>query len=109
MCSKLYQTKIFKRTHFLHFRFDFSRVSSNASRYLNEVSDLFLSKILKECGDGCNIAKSDKEITVQYTVQSNETNITWNTDESYRLDVVTNGKRYALIMLVELSKSCATI
>lgn len=75
------------------YSFDFSRAPANTSKYLNDISDIFLTKVLKECGDGCNIAKSDKEISVLYTVQSNETEITWNTDESYRLDVLTNGKR----------------
>lgn len=47
--------------------------------------------MIRQCGDGCNEARSEKHVTVWLLAQSNEIEITWNTDESYRLDVITSG------------------
>lgn len=47
--------------------------------------------MFKECGDDCNEARSEKHVSVRLLVHTNETEITWNTDESYRLDVITSG------------------
>lgn len=38
------------------------------------------------------MARSEKQVSVRLLVQTNETEITWGTDESYRLDVITSGK-----------------
>lgn len=54
---------------------------------------IFSSKISHECGDGCKSAKSEKEITVRMSIQSIETDLTWDTDESYQISIVTKGKK----------------
>lgn len=74
-------------------RFNISQASIETELYLRDISDIFIAKVLKECGgDGCNEARSEKHVFVRLLVQSNETEITWNTDESYRLDVITSGR-----------------
>lgn len=53
---------------------------------------IFLSKINNECGDDCKFAKSEKEISVRMNIQSIETDLTWDTDESYQINIATKGK-----------------
>lgn len=53
---------------------------------------IFLSKISHECGDDCKSAKSEKEISVRMNIQTIETDLTWDTDESYHMNIITNGK-----------------
>lgn len=53
---------------------------------------IFLSKISHECGDHCKTAKSEKEISVRMNIQSTETDLTWDTDESYQINIITKGK-----------------
>lgn len=84
-------------------RFNISKISINTTEYLRDVSNIFVSKVLKECGNGCNDAKSEKHVSVQLLIQSNETEITWNTDESYRLDVITSGKIIDCLLLFIVS------
>lgn len=73
------------------FRFNISQTSFEAATYLRDVINIFFSKVLQECGDGCDEVKSEKHVSVRLLVQSNETELTWDTDESYRLDVITSG------------------
>lgn len=76
----------------LNCRFDIYQTSIEINNFLRDISNIFISKVLKECGDGCNEARSEKHVLVRLLVQTNETEITWNTDESYRLDVITSGR-----------------
>lgn len=73
-------------------RFNISQTSIETADYLRDISNIFLAKLLRQCGDRCNVARSEKQVSVRLLVQTNETEITWNTDESYRLDVITSGK-----------------
>lgn len=73
-------------------RFNISQTSIETADYLHDISNIFLSKLLRQCGDRCNVARSEKQVSVRLLAQTNETEITWNTDESYRLDVITSGK-----------------
>lgn len=77
---------------YLNFRFNISQTPAETVDYLHDISNIFISKVLKECGDGCSEARSEKQVSVRLLVQSNETEITWSTDESYRLDVITSGR-----------------
>lgn len=81
------------------FRFNISQTPIETVEYLHDISNIFISKVLNECGDGCSEARSEKHVSVRLLVQSNETEITWNTDESYRLDVITSGRIMNLIFL----------
>lgn len=74
------------------YRFNISETSAGAANYLHDISNLFIAKVFNECGDDCNEASSEKHVLVRLVVlHSNETEINWNTDESYRLDVITSG------------------
>lgn len=73
-------------------RFNISQTSIETTDYLHDISNIFISKLLRQCGDGCSVARSEKQVSVRLLVQTNETEITWGTDESYRLDVITSGK-----------------
>ncbi|XP_031632217.1 chitooligosaccharidolytic beta-N-acetylglucosaminidase [Contarinia nasturtii] len=74
-----------------HLKFNISGTSVDTTNYLHAISNIFISKVIKECGNGCNEARSEKHVSVRLLVRSNETEITWSTDESYRLDVITSG------------------
>lgn len=54
---------------------------------------IFLSKISHECDDNnCKTAKSEKEISIRMNIQSTESDLTWDTDESYQISIVTKGE-----------------
>lgn len=84
---------IFRTIPSTYFRFNISQLSINTTAYLRDISEIFVSRVLLECGDGCNEARSGKHVSVRLLIQSNETEITWTTDESYRLDIITSGEQ----------------
>lgn len=93
-CLNFTVIKYVEKVKYFFFRFNISDSSVDVANYLHEISNIFISKVFKECGDDCDEARSEKHVSVRLSVHSNETEITWNTDESYRLDVVTSGWYY---------------
>lgn len=72
------------------FRFDLNHVPNNTQPYINEISKIFMSNIKRECINDCTSAAST-DILIQLFVELNETQITWHTDESYSIEVITRG------------------
>lgn len=69
--------------------------ANGVAKYLREISNIFAAKVRRECADGCNATDTTKSIFIQMNVQSDSmSEITWNTDESYRLDISTTGNIY---------------
>lgn len=66
---------------------------NGVAKYLRDVSNIFVAKVRRECADQCNATDiTSGPISIQINVQSDSmSEITWNTDESYRLDVSTAG------------------
>lgn len=73
------------------FRFDYSQAPNETLNYLHEISSIFISKVYKECRDNCNAVESTAQILVKIIVQTNVSEITWKTDESYKLNILTSG------------------
>lgn len=77
---------------FISSRFNYSLVPHSIWDNVDKMLFIFLSKIGHECGDDCKSAKSEKEISVRMNMESIETDLTWDTDESYQISIVTKGK-----------------
>lgn len=56
--------------------------------YVRRVTEIFQANICRECKTNCTSTSSNEEILVHIIVHSNEIDLTWETNESYRLDVV---------------------
>lgn len=76
---------------FTTLRFDYVHAQNDAAKYLRDISNIFAAKIRRECADDCNAADVSQPIFIQIHVQSNMSDITWSTDEGYRLDITTEG------------------
>lgn len=72
------------------------RVPSNTMNYLNEINKIFLVNIQRDCSHYCESSKSDKEFIIAYNIQSNKTALSYDTNEGYRLEIVTRGKNKIL-------------
>lgn len=77
-------------------RFDTKLVPVNSTSFVNEFNDIFLTNIQRECGNHCVESQSDKEIIVQQIVSTNEAELTWDTDESYHLEIITRGNHVSV-------------
>lgn len=83
------------------YRFDYVQTPNETLHYLHEISSIFISKVFKECRDRCNAVESTTQILVKLIVHTNISDITWNTDESYKLNILTSGNFINIIDRVE--------
>lgn len=61
---------------------------ANATDYVNKVNEIFLQNIRRDCKKHCTTTNSSESIVVHIIVHTNEVDLTWETNESYRLDIV---------------------
>jgi hypothetical protein len=52
-------------------------------------TQLFLDNLLVECGANCSVA-SDTDVHIQLVTRSEDLSLSWNTDETYTVDIVSN-------------------
>lgn len=63
-------------------------VPANVTDYMRKVNEIFQQNIRRECKTHCTSTSSTEEIVVHIIVHTNEIDLTWETNESYRLDIV---------------------
>lgn len=73
---------------FLFPRFDLQHVPANVTEYMKKIKEIFLKNIQRECKTHCTSTNTDQEVLVQFNVHSSTIDLTWATNESYRLDIV---------------------
>lgn len=56
--------------------------------YVKSVTEIFQTNIRRECRTSCTSTRSNEEVLVHIIVHSNDIDLTWDTNESYRLDIV---------------------
>lgn len=61
---------------------------ANVTGYVRQVNGIFLRNIRRECKAHCAIQNATQTIVVHIVVHSNELDLTWDTNESYRLDII---------------------
>ncbi|GLV44862.1 Hexosaminidase 2 [Carabus blaptoides fortunei] len=68
--------------------FDLQDARSESLSYLKEMTAIFISNLEKECGSNCNI-QSDTKVTVYISINSKDTTLGPDTNESYNLEIST--------------------
>jgi len=66
-------------------------LGKSAQEYLERVGKLWQGQLYRDCGADC-FPIPETSIRVQLSVQSSDLTLNWNTDESYSLDISTNGR-----------------
>lgn len=56
--------------------------------YVRSVTEIFQTNIRRECSTNCTSTRSNEAVLVHIIVHSNDIDLTWDTNESYRLDIV---------------------
>lgn len=79
-----------------HIHFEASDVPMSIRWFFSEISAIFTSNLQLTCGPQCKRVEST--VTVLMSVTSHDDQLDWNTDESYRLEIVTKG-RFMLFFL----------
>lgn len=71
----------------------FDDVPTETKIYLEAISDLLVDNLRKECHNNCTSSRNVASVLVRIYVNSYDTILTWSTDESYSLDITTDGMR----------------
>lgn len=95
--------RIFRRCKYIDFlaifRFDLQHVPANVTDYMNKVNEIFLKNIRKGCRAHCTSTVANDEVFVHIIVHSNEINLSWETNESYRLDIVSKVDHQVIVQI----------
>lgn len=75
----------------IHFNYSAVAGGDDASQLLTAMSRLFVDNLLHTCKANCSLS-SDVTVIIEYTVVSSDLDLSWDTDESYFVRVLTTGK-----------------
>lgn len=66
------------------------KAPDNFKELVNGMCEILIEDLKKMCGETCAGAVSSR-LLVKMSIRNTETNLTWNTDESYSLQVENSG------------------
>lgn len=80
-----------------YFRFETKHIPSEVASFVEDINNIFIDKLGRECATAsCTSSKLEKEVVVEEVVRSNGTILSWEINESYRLDIVSRGNQVSV-------------